>query len=297
MQKTKKALSALPKNVQLTFITAASITLVINALYWISLMLRVYPSGMRFSHFSIMAVGQILMPIILLAASFFIYKKSTTRFDHLFNSILLALAGISIYQLVSTVEWQLSRYQNISSSLVNMAWAPAVSMAVAFCVFAALLLILSRRDNTVNHVRRLQITTLTLIGSAFIVGIVFNLYGLVSQYINRGDIVSLLIHPQLITPVILPVAFFLVAYLATPKISGRLSRLFTAAIYALIGAMIIWITTMIFSIGVWALSASDFAALHAIGLPTITATVISLAVYTFLIITHNRSTKATKKSK
>jgi hypothetical protein len=297
MRKTKKLLSALPKNVQLTFITAAGITLVINTLYWISMLIRVYPSGMRLSQFSIMAIGQIIMPALLFAVSFYVYKKSTTRFDHIFNATILTVVGISIYHLVSSAEWQLSRYQDISSSLVNMTWAPLVSMVVAFCLFAALLLVISRRNNKVDHIKRLQIVTLAFVGLAFVVGTIFNLYALGSQYISRGDVINLLTHPQLVTPVILPLAFFIVAYLAIPKIHGRLARFYTAAIYALIGAMIIWITTTVFNLGAWALSANDFAALHALGLPTISATIISLAVYTFLIITHNRTSKAAKKTK
>lgn len=297
MKKTKKALTVLPKNIQLTFITAAAVAFVINAIYWISMLIRVYPNGMRLSQFSILAFGQILLPAVLFAVSFVAYKKSTTRFDHVFNSVLLTFVGLGVYILTATVEGLLSRYQNISSSLVSMTWAPAVSMIVALCLFGAILLVLCRRNKKANHARRLQLTALTVIAVAFLVGTLFNMSGLVSQLVGNNNIVNLLTHPLLMTPIILPVAFFLTAYFTLEKIGGRLNRMFTAAIYALVGAMAIWITTMVFQIGAWTLPAGDFASLHALNLPTIFATVISLAVYTFLIVTHNRSKNATKKSK
>lgn len=297
MQKTKKASIALPKNIQLTFITAATIAFVINAIYWIGLLIRVYPNGMRLSQFSIMAIGQILLPAILFAISFLAYKKSTTRFDHIFNSTILTLIGLGIHHLVAIIERLLSRYQDISSSLISMTWAPAVSMVIALCLFAAVLLVLCPRNKNANHVRRLQLVALFVITLAFLADAAFNLSGLVSQHIGNNNGIKLLTHPLLITPVILPIAFFVTAYLALQKLGGRLNHLFTAAVYALVGAMTIWITAMVFHIGVWSLPASDFASIHSLGLQTIFATAASLTVYTFLIVTHNRSKKAAKKSK
>lgn len=297
MQKKKKTPTSLPKNIQLTFITAAAVAFVINAIYWISMLIRVYPNGMRLSQFSILAFGQILLPAVLFVLGFVTYKKSITRFDHIVNAVLLTFVGLGIYLLTSTVEGLLSRYQNISSSLVSMTWAPAVSMIITLCLFGALLLVLYPRNKKVNHARRLQLIALAVIALAFLVGAAFNFSGLVSQHVGNNNILALLTHPLLITPVVLPIAFFLTAYFALEKSAGRLNQLFTAAMYALVGAMVIWITAMVFQIGAWTLPPNDFASLHKLGLPTIFATVISLAVYTFLIVTHNRSKKTTKRTK
>jgi hypothetical protein len=297
MQKTKKAYTALPKNIQLTFITAASIAFVVNALYWISLLIRVYPHGMRVSQFSIMAVGQIILPAMLFAISFIVYKKSVTRFDHLFNATVWTMIGLGLYHVVSVTEGLLLREQNIYSNIFGITWTPAISMLISLALFGGILFLLSRRNKKVNHAQRLQLSALIVIALAFVTDASFNLWGLISQHVGSKNILNLLTHQQLIVPIVLPIAFFLVAYFLVPKAGDRLNRLFTSAIYALIGVMAVTIAMIIYYIGMWALPMSDFASLHALGLQTVFATVIGLAVYTFLIITHNRSKKTLKRAR
>ena len=298
MPKIQKNSGALPKNIQLTFITVAAIAFVVNAVYWCALLMRVYPNGMRLSQFSVMAIGLIVLPAILLGISLLKYKRTTPLFERVFNAALLTFVGLGIHQVVSVIERLLSRYQDISSSLLNMTWSPAITMLVSICLFVGLILVVnSRKKQNPNSLRYLFIATLFFVTIAFVVNAVFNFGGLVAQHMDSNNIARLLTHPMLLTPLVLPIAFFATAYLATSKVSGRMHRLFTALIYAMIGSMIILITTMLFNFGVHSLAISKYTSVRWLDVEIIFTTLVSLGVYTFLIVTHTKTKKISKKTK
>jgi hypothetical protein len=297
MKNIKKATITLPKNIQLTFITAAAIAFVINAIYWIGLLLRVYPHGMRLSQFSIMAFSEVLLPAILFFAAYFVVKKGVPRFERIFNAVLLAIAGLALHIIVTIIERMLTEYQNIYTGVFAITWMPAVSFIVTLVAYGGLLYALYPRNKKTNDARVLQLVVLFLIIAAFIADASFNISSLILQNTDNKSITGLLTNPLLITPVVFPNAFFATAYFMITKLGGRLNRLFTATIYTLVGFMVILITTMLFNIGVWSLPLGDTAAIHALDLQTIFAASTSFIVYTFLIISHNQLKKNPKKSK
>ncbi|MDB5187041.1 MAG: hypothetical protein JWM07_513 [Candidatus Saccharibacteria bacterium] len=295
MKNNKKSTSTLPKNIQLTFVTAAAIALVMNAIYYIGLLLRVYPQGMRLSQFSVMAITLIVLPALLFVIAYVVYKKGSSQLERFFNATLLATVGLAIHTIILIIERLLTQHYDIYTGMPVGTWIPLVSVSIAVASYLVILLTLSSPKK--NPTRCLQLTAVALVVVAFIANAIFNISSLVLQHVDSDNVTNLLTNPLLITPVVLPIAFFATAYLTASKANGRLSRLFTAVVYTLVGTLAIWITTVFFNLGIWTLSIGDAASVHALDLPTIFTAFLSLAVYTFLIVTHNRTTKkkATKK--
>lgn len=289
MKNSKKYTSLLPKNIQLTFISAAAIALIMNAVYYIGLLMRVYPQGMRLSQFSIMAITHIVLPALLFVIAYVVYKKGSSQLERIFNATLLATVGIAIHTIILIIERLLTRNYDIYTGMPVGTWIPLVSVSIAVAFYLIMLLSLSSPKK--NSARTFQLTAVALVILAFIADATFKLSSLVLQHINSNNVSNLLTHPLLITPVILPIAFFVTAYLTATKANGRLIRLFTAVVYTLVGTLVIWITTVFFNLGVWTLSIGDAASVHALDLPTVFTAFLSLAVYTFLIVTHNHTAK------
>lgn len=295
MTKTQKPALIAPKNIQLTLITTATITLVMNTIFWIHMLVSVYPHGMRISQFSVMALGLILMPVVFFALAFFVYSKNLPRLDEVFKATLLTLAGLGIHAAVSIIERLASRYQDLSTSLGSMTWSPIIPMLVSLCLFIGLLAVVRSRDVKAEHTLRLEVAVVSFVVLAFLIDALFNVGGLVSQHIGRNNIWNLLTHPMLIVPVVLPLAFFATAYLTTPKNTRRLAKLFITLLYTLVGVMTAWTASMLFTFGLRTLSLNQYASAHINDLQTTFIVVVSLAVFAFLLITHNTTKRRAKR--
>lgn len=298
MQKTKKVHSTVPKNIQLTLITLAATAFVVQVIHHTALLIRVYPDGPRLSNFTFIMIGYALLPALLFAAAFMTTSKTLPRFDRLFHATILAIAGLGIHMIVSVLDRLMSQLTDIyTSSLFINGGMIAMPIIVTLVLFASLLYALRSRNKNTDKTNALQRTIILILGLAFIANATFSISSLVLQHIGSKDITNFITHPDFVLPVVLPLAFFATAYLALQKLNTT-TRLYTSFLYAVIGVMVISITTTIFYIGgTWILSPADSATMYALDLPTIFASIISIAVYTFLIVTHNQSKKTTKKAK
>jgi hypothetical protein len=297
MKNTKKATGILPKNIQLTFITLSAIAVVIQAIFYIGLLARIYPNGLRLSQFSILAFTAIVLPVILFATAYYFSKKSASRFDRVFHAALLAVIGLAIQRIVYIVDRVLAQHTDLyTSDLFVNGGMIALPIITTIALYAGLLYTLRLRSKKSDGIRSLQLATVSLAALVFTADMVLNISDLVARHIGSRNAMNFITHPDLILPIVLPFAFFAVAYLTIQKTS-TLNRLFTSTLYALVGVMTIYITMTLFSVGTWMLSTRDTVSIYALDLPTIVAAFLSLTVYTFLIVTHNRSKKTTKKSK
>lgn len=297
MKNSKKETSTLPKNIQLTFITAAAIAFVIQAIYHISLLMRVYPNGLRLSQFTLMATSYVLLPALLFGIGFMIAGKSRPRFDRVFHVTLLTIAGLGINTIVSILDRVFSQHTDLyQSSLFINGGMIAMPLIVTLVLFAGLLYILRTRNKNINKTTILQRAVILILGLAFIANAAFGISGLVLRHIGSKDITNFITHPDFVLTTVLPLAFFATAYLALQKLS-TLNRLYASFVYAVIGVMVIFITTIIFHAGIWMLPSADTASINTLDLETIFASITSLTVYTFLIVTHTRTKKAIKKTK
>lgn len=297
MKNSKKETSTLPKNIQLTFITAAAIAFVVQMIYHISLLMRIYPNGLKLSQFTLMVTSYVLLPAILFAISFMIAGKSRLRFDRIFHATLLTVAGLSIHTVVSVLDRIFSQYTELyRSSLFINGGMIALPIVVTLVLFAGLLYVLRTRNKNSDKTNTLQRAVIVILGLAFIANAAFGISGLILRHIGSKDITNFITHPDFALTTVLPLAFFATAYLALQKLS-TLNRLYASFIYAMIGVTVIYITTIIFHAGIWMLPLADTAAINTLDLQTIFASIASLAVYTFLIVTHNSAKKAVKKTK
>lgn len=297
MKNSKKETSTLPKNIQLTFITAAAIAFVVQMIYHVSLLLHVYPNGLKLSQFTLMATGYVLLPALLFAISFMIASKGRPHFDRLFHATLLTITGLSIHMVVSVIDRVFSQYTELyRSSLFINGGMIALPLIVTLVLFAGLLYLLRTRNKNTDKTRTLQRTVIVILGLAFIANAAFGISGLILRHIGSKDIANFITHPDFVLTTVLPLAFFATAYLALQKLT-TLNRLYTSFVYAMIGVTVIFITTIIFHAGTWMLPPADTASISTLDLQTIFASIASLAVYTFLIVTHNRTKKAVKKTK
>lgn len=297
MQKTKKVQSVLPQNIQLTLITLAAITFVIQAIHHISLLIRVYPNGLRLSQFTFMIISYTLLPALLFAIGYMISGKGRLRFDRVYHATVLAIAGLGIHTIVTILDRVFSQYTDLyRSSLFINGGMIILPIIVTLVLFTGLLYALQTRNKNIDKASTLQRAIIVILGLAFIANALFNISSLVLRHIGSKDIMNFIAHPDFTLSAVLPLAFFATAYLALQKLN-TVNRVYASFLYATIGVMVIFITTMIFSIGTWILSPADTASMYALNLPTIFASVISIAVYAFLIITHNRSKKISKKTK
>lgn len=298
MQKTKKAQLGLPKNIQLTLITLAALAFVTQIIHHVGLLIRVYPDGFRMSQFTYMMISYALLPAVLFAIAYLISSKKLPRFDRIFRATLLAIAGLGIHTIVSSLDRVLSEHTELHrSSLFINGGMIALPIITTLVLFGGLLYVLRSQNKTIDKKNTLQRAIILILGLAFIAGAVLNISGLVLRHVGSKDITNFIAHPDFLLAIVLPLAFFATAYLALRKLNS-INRLYTSFLYAIVGVLVIFITTIIFYIGgTWILSPADSAALYTIDLPTIFASIVSIAVYTFLIITHNQPEKATKKSK
>lgn len=293
MQKNKKAQSLLPRNIQLTLISTAAIAFAVQAIYMIGILARVYPQGMRLSPFSVMAICSILMPAVLFGIAFVVFRKNLPRLERLFNAAVLTLTGMAIFTSVMILQRVITQQVHTPYGSEMMAtWSPAFPFIISLALFAGLLMLLQRT----TAIRALQVATIVLVSVAFLSEAIFSVTALVLQHVGTKNIMNFLTHPMLITPVVLPLAFFATSYFALNK-ETKLNRLFGAVIYSLVGALVVFITLTFFYISTWTLSLGDTASVYALDLQTIFASIISIAVFTFLIITHNRSKQSPKKKK
>lgn len=298
MQKTKKAQPALPKNLQLTLITLATLAFVTQIIHHTSLLIRVYPDGLRLSQFTFMMVSYALLPAVLFAIAFIVTDKTSSRFDRLFRATLLAIAGLGIHTIVSVIDRVLSQHTSLyTDSLFINGGMIAMPIIVTLVLFAGVLYALRVRNKKVNKTNTLQRAIILILGLAFIAEATFSVSSLILRHIGSKDITNFITHPDFLLSTVLPLAFLATAYLALQKLSV-LNRLYTSSLYAVTGVMVIFITTIIFYVGgTWVLSPADHTSMYALGLPTIFAGIISIAIYSFLIITHNQSTKPSRKIK
>jgi hypothetical protein len=291
MKHTKKDLTSLPKNIQLTLITTTAIAFVVNAITFSWLLFRVYPHGIRLSQFSIMAVGQILLPVLLFSLAFFLVKHEGGRFNRVFTTTVTTITGLAIYTIIVTVEILLSRFHDIYSGILPVEWIALAAYAVTIAFYLSLLLFIRLRSESQHK----KTVTLALLVVAFLATAMSNVYNLTLQRLDGQLVINLFTNPLIITPVILPIAFFMTAYLMVFH-KSRLARSYIAAIYTLIGIFVITITTMLFNYAIWLQVVEDAASAYP-HLQTTVVAVVSLAVYSFLIITHNSAKKAVTKLK
>jgi hypothetical protein len=297
MQKTKKVQSVLPKNIQLTLITLASIALVLLTISTIAVLIRVYPHGILFSQFTFMIVSYLLLPVLLFGIAYLKSRAVAPRFDRVFYALLLTIAGIGINTIVTVLERLVSQHTTLyQSSLFINGGMIALPLVVTLVLFAGLLYLLRNHKKNTDSSDVLQQAIIVILSLAFVADALFNVTSLVMQHIGSKNIMNLLTHPQLILPVVLPLAFFATAYLALQKLT-TMRRLYTAFVYAVVGAIVIFITRTLFDIYAGILSPAEVASIYALDLQTIFAATVSVTVYTFLIITHNRGKKITKKAK
>lgn len=297
MQKTKKVQSVLPKNIQLTLITLASIAFVAQAISTISLLIRVYPQGVRFSQFTFMILSYLLLPVLLFGVAYFKSRKDTPRFDRVFHALLLTIAGLGINAVVTVLERLVSQHTTLyQNSLFINGGMIALPLVVTLVLFAGLLYLLRNRAKNADNSNLLQHAIIIILSLAFVADALFNMTSLVMQHIGSKNIMNFLTHPQLILPVVLPLAFFATAYLALQKLTV-IHRLYTALLYAVVGVIVIYITQTVFYTYTGILSPTEVASIYALDLQTIFAATVSVTVYTFLIITHNRGKKIAKKTK
>jgi hypothetical protein len=297
MKNTKKATGIPPKNIQLTFITLSAIAVVIQVIFYIGLLARIYPNGLRLSQFSFMAFSSMMLPVILFAVAYYFSKRSASRFDRVFHAALLAVIGLAILRIIYIFDRVLAQHTDLyTSDLFVNGGMLALPIIATLALYTGLLYVLRIRDKKSDGIRSLQLATVSLAALVLIADTILNISDLVVRHIGSKNAMNFITHPDLILPIVLPFAFFAVAYLTIQK-TNTLNRLFISTIYAIVGVMTIYITITLFNIGTWMLSTRDTVSVYALDLPTIIAAFLSLTVYTFLLVTHNRAKKTTKKSK
>ena len=294
MKKTKKSAFVLPKTIQLTFISVAIAAYIIESIHWINILSRTYPNGLRLSQFSVMAIGTLLLPIILFATSFLAYKKNINKFDTLFNATLMTVIGLAIYVLVFTAEWKLLQNPNI---IFESPWRPAISMIVAFALFIGLQLLIVKSSKRTSITKKIQMTTICIMGIVFIINTITNLWDLVSRHVGSIDIMNFFTHQQFVIAIILPLIFLVAAYFILPKTASKTNRLFTAVVYALTGVLTMNATIIATYLVLTLLPPSRSTALHIIEFQTIAAAILGVTIFSILLLTPAQSKVRLKKSR
>jgi hypothetical protein len=290
MPKLTKHVSPLPKNLQLTFIMTAAIAFVVNAIYWILLLVRVYPHGMRISQFSIWAIGMIIFPALVFGVAYLMTKKEHSRLEDVFNASLLALTGLLVQTCVILADQFIisPRLSATSGLFANLHML--VPSLITLVLFIGFILLVKRGIKNTNKARLMRQSVAIVAVVSLVATATANVHYAFSQFATSYNVLDLLVHPAAITSPILPIIFFAIAYYTIQTNKQPLDRLFTATIYSLIGVMIAATTTLVYTIGIWTLAVfKAYPAESLFDIQTAFVVCVSLLFYAHLIITHYRS--------
>lgn len=271
MNKNKQSTDYLPKNIQITLISALTAAFAINTIYSILLLVRVYTDRLQPSQFTFMTFSFLLLPVVLFATGHLVTSKGLSRLSRLAYAAALTITGYFLFSLVSVADRVLALhttlYQNAPFLNGGMIALPII---VTLFLYAGLLLILHQQNKSADKIKLLQCVMIPLAFLAFAVNAIFSIGELIMRHIGSKNIMNLLVHPDLVISAVLPIVFFVIAYIVT-RSANRLSRLFTAIIYTTAGAL----ATMII------LTVSNYS------LRTLYVVLTSLTIYVLLILVNN----------
>jgi hypothetical protein len=281
MNKNKQSTDYLPKNIQITLISVLAAAFAINTIYSILLLVRVYADGLRPSQFTFMTFSFLLLPVVLFTTGYLVANKGLSRLSRLAYAAALTITGYFLHSLVSVADRVLALhttlYQNAPFLNGGMIALPIV---VTLFLYVGLLLILHRQNTSADKMKLLQYVIIPLAFLAFAVNSIFSIGELIMRHIGSKNMMNLLVHPDLIISTVLPLIYFVIAYIITRGVSG-LSRLYTAIIYTTAGAL----ATMII------LTVSNYS------LRTLYVVLTSLTIYVLLILLNNWTRVFGKKRK
>ncbi|HET8884064.1 MAG TPA: hypothetical protein VFM68_01180 [Candidatus Saccharimonadales bacterium] len=290
MPKTKNNLPILSEKVQFTFLSVSLIVYVITATYWISLLVRVYPNGMRFSEFSVAAMSEIIFPIILFAIAYLTINKSISRLNRLFKASLFAFMGF----LVLIWAALLSRWIMSSSTLFSewpAHWNVIIPLLVTLIVYIGFVIWPNRPTGQVAIDRRLQVVFLAIASVSFVLTAILGTKHTIGQYLGDQDIINLLTDSRVVVAAILPAIFFAIAYRMISTGKNLANRLFATGIYTITGIMIAHAIALLCTLSIWYLSVGDSYPELLFTIQTAVVTWISLLVYGAIIVCHGRAKK------
>lgn len=279
MNKNKQSTDTLPKNIQITFIATVAGAFVVNTIYGILLLMRIYPHGLRPSQFTFIMFTSMLLPVVLFACAYLIAKRRLPRFAHLFYAAVVTVIGYFLFRLVSVADRALSLHSSIyqSEPFLNGGMI-ALPLVVTLLLYAGLLYSFWRRNQYTGDTPQLQRTMISVGVLTYAVDAVYSLSDLVSRHIGSKNIMNLLTHQDFLTTVVIPVVCFVIAY-SVVRNANRLNRLFTAMLYATTGVIVTLIIQLL----------SNYS------LPAFYMAAASFSFYILLVMAHNWESIFNKK--
>lgn len=251
MVKTKKVLQKnfqLPRITQKTFVISALLAYVSNVLFWTTMWASVYPNGGRLSQFSVLAVGEVMMPILFFSIAYLINAHEPTRLSRVFKASMLAGMGLLIQVYIGVMYyWYILDVNYGYNEFTSSYWFMIVMASVALVCFA-LLAIFTRTRLRVAHTQLFQIAFLLLAGGVYIITASMRLTETVDLLLKTRDASTLLQHPHMLQQVVLPLIVFGVAYYVLRRVSSKFNHVYIAAVYAFIGVIV---SNAIYSISVF----------------------------------------------
>lgn len=216
---------------QKTFIAVAVIAHLLNVAYSITLVVRVYSTKQIWlSPFLVMSITEILLPIALLAISYLILRKQMHGLSLKFAATLLAFIGM----LLNLMLIQLYYLPMPSFGM----WSLQVLAAVNLLITGLAIILIASKSNRQNSPKLIRRSFIGLTIGIYALQAIFIVKDAIWRYTNGHELSQLPLDTTLTHGLILPLIFFIAAYLLFTKTSQHPSKLLVTTVYSVIGFLI-----------------------------------------------------------